>query len=528
MRAAVFAVKIALGLLLLADGSLHAENWRMYGRDLHHSFSNPDSAINPDNIAKLQSLDAMAWTFQTGDAVSASPTVVRGVVYVGSWDGYFYALDANSGSLKWKYRVACQYTVLPIPKHCLPPFFPPPSRTKTDGGIITSSAAVANIFTAAGIKPIVYFGAGKTLYALNADSGTLLWKRVICGKPNLPDFACIYNFLDPTRIFSSPTVLGDLVFVGHTVDGVNGYSGGFEAIDAATGKIRWRFELDPGGNNRGCGSVWSSAAVDETAQPPLVFFGTGDCHEDATPPYHEAVIALEAGSGKGKLRWVYRPRNTDTCDFDFGASPNIIDLGKSRFVGIGGKDGTYYLLNSLTGPLTGNKPVWQRNVVFGGFDGGFFGGAAFDGQHLFSATGLGDGSPFTLTGLCSPGNARDTFLQEPSMHALNAADGSILWEKPQNPGEKPNHSFGATSLGGANSLGRRVVFSGLVGPVPTLGLFVPSGLNAFDAADGTLLATLPMPGSVNSAATPVGNMLFVTSGNSYDGKGGVVRAFKLP
>ena len=108
------------------------------------------------------------------------------------------------------------------------------------------------------------------------------------------------------------------------------------------------------------------------------------------------------------------------------------------------------------------------------------------------------------------------------MHALNAADGSILWQQSQ------NHSFGATSLGGANSLGHRVVFSGLVGPVPTLGLKVPSGVNAFDAADGTLLATLPMPGSVNSAATPVGEMLFVTSGNTYDGTGGVVRAFKLP
>ena len=116
------------------------------------------------------------------------------------------------------------------------------------------------------------------------------------------------------------------------------------------------------------------------------------------------------------------------------------------------------------------------------------------------------------------------------MHALNAADGSILWEKPQNPSEQPNHSFGATSLGGPNSLGHRVVFSGLliVGPVPTINLFVPPALNAFDAADGTLLATLPMPGSVNSAATPVGKMLFITSGNSFDGTGGVVRAFKLP
>ena len=109
------------------------------------------------------------------------------------------------------------------------------------------------------------------------------------------------------------------------------------------------------------------------------------------------------------------------------------------------------------------------------------------------------------------------------MHALNVdpsipADHRILWEQSE------NHSFGATSLGGANSLGHRVVFSGLVGPVP---IIEPPALKAYDAADGTLLATLPMPGSVNSAATPVGDMLFVTSGNSFDGKGGVVRAFKL-
>jgi glucose dehydrogenase len=80
MRAAVFAAKIALGLLLLAGGSLHAEEWPMYGRDLHHS--NPDSAINPGNVAKLQPPAAPAWTFQTGDAVSASPTVVGNRSYV--------------------------------------------------------------------------------------------------------------------------------------------------------------------------------------------------------------------------------------------------------------------------------------------------------------------------------------------------------------------------------------------------------------------------------------------------------------
>jgi glucose dehydrogenase len=330
MRRAGSVANIALSLFALGSMSLHAEDWPMYGQNLSHTFSNPDSKINPSNVANLR----RAWTFPTGDAVSASPTVVEGVVYVGSWDGHFYALDATMGTLKWKFKVDSQYTVLPIPPHCLPRGFPQPPRKTTDGGIITSSAAV--------IHGVVYFG-GKTLYALNARDGSLRWKRVICGNPDF--FACAFDPLDPTRIFSSPAVFGGLVFVGHTADGFNHYRGGFEAIDAANGKQRWRFETDPrlnsqgqvvGVYNRGCGSVWSSAAIDTNTR--LVFFGTSDCHGDATPPYHEAVIALDAG---GHLKWKFRPRETDTCDLDFGASPNLIDFGNGRFVGIGGKDGIY-------------------------------------------------------------------------------------------------------------------------------------------------------------------------------------------
>ena len=103
MRAAVFAAKIALPLLLLAGGGLHAEGWPMYGRDLKHSFSNPDSRITPLNVWALTEV----WFHPTGDVVSASPAVVGSAVYVGSWDGYFYALDAQSGRQNWAFKVDC-------------------------------------------------------------------------------------------------------------------------------------------------------------------------------------------------------------------------------------------------------------------------------------------------------------------------------------------------------------------------------------------------------------------------------------
>jgi len=97
------------GLLTLGSGDLRGQedptrslrDWPMYGRDLRHSFSNPHSLINPTNVATLKT----AWHFKTQDVVSASPAVVDGVVFVGSWDGHFYAIDATEGSLIWKFQV---------------------------------------------------------------------------------------------------------------------------------------------------------------------------------------------------------------------------------------------------------------------------------------------------------------------------------------------------------------------------------------------------------------------------------------
>jgi hypothetical protein len=234
----------------------------------------------------------------------------------------------------------------------------------------------------------------------------------------------------------------------------------------------------------------------------LVFFGTGDCDRDPTPPYHEAVVALDADNGL--LVSLFRPRDLlNGCDQDFGASPNLISSGGRRYVGEGGKDGTYYLLERSNLSL-----VWARNVVFGGSAGGFF-GASFDGRRIYAATSLGDGNIATQTGLCNPSNPRDTFLQEPSMHAFAAGDGSVLWEEMHNQSSAPT------------STANGVIFSGLIG-------IAGFGLNAYDAATGRLLAQLPMQGSVNSAATPLGKHLFVTAGTSVDGTGSGVFAFALP
>src|SRR5437667_229650 len=359
---------LGLALLLSAPAAARAEDWPMYGRDLKHSFTNSAALINASNVTTL----LPAWTFLTGDAVSASPAIVNGVVYVGAWDGFFYALDANtsspSGAMIWKFQVDCQSAIV--------------------------------------------------------------------------------------------------------------------ALDAKTGKIRRRFEVDPmldpdgkplrgPGRNRGCGGIWSSGAVDERKR--LVFFGTADCGADAPPPYHEAILGLRTGSLRAK--WAYRPRAGDTCDFDFGASANVIDLGGNSWLGVGGKDGTYYILNRLT-KNRGGELVWRSNVVFGGYSGGFIGSTAFDGQRVYGGTAFGElGNP---NGVCDPSDPRDTAQQQPTMHAFDPVARSVPWEQ----------NGGASSAASAVSGSPAVVFNGT--------LFPPS-LRAFDAATGTPLQSFTFPGSVNSS-----------------------------
>ena len=89
--------------------------------------------------------ETVSWKFQTGDVVHASPAISDGMLFVGSWDSYFYALDAATGKEKWKFKTGEDHEIY------------------NQVGI-QSSAAVAD--------GIVYFGCrDSNLYALDARHG---------------------------------------------------------------------------------------------------------------------------------------------------------------------------------------------------------------------------------------------------------------------------------------------------------------------------------------------------------------------
>ncbi|HJZ94094.1 MAG TPA: PQQ-binding-like beta-propeller repeat protein [Gemmataceae bacterium] len=55
---------------------------------------------------KLPDKLAVRWEFKTKDTIEATPIIVDGVVYIGSYDKAFYAIDLKTGLEKWKAQLS--------------------------------------------------------------------------------------------------------------------------------------------------------------------------------------------------------------------------------------------------------------------------------------------------------------------------------------------------------------------------------------------------------------------------------------
>lgn len=201
---------------------------------------------------------ALRWKYQTGDVVHASPAFAGGVVYVGSWDSYFYALDARTGALKWRFHAGEDPDI------------------HNQVGFQSSAAVVGGV---------VYVGCrDSNLYALDAASGAERWRfstsaswvisspAVTGGKVIFATSdSSLYHVVDATTgksvlqsqdkafMFSSPSVAGDVVFIGVL-------NGTLAARDLASGNVLWTFETEASKANNG----WVLTA-DRRFNNPMLF-----------------------------------------------------------------------------------------------------------------------------------------------------------------------------------------------------------------------------------------------------------------
>src|SRR6266700_5111927 len=114
-----------------------------------------------------RSLDgAEKWKFKTDGRVPSTPAVANGAVFFLSYDSNFYAVDAASGALKWKFATGGERRFAAKHLHGMEPA----GETMPDPfDFFLSSPAVAG--------GIVFFGSSDTnVYALDAANGALKWK----------------------------------------------------------------------------------------------------------------------------------------------------------------------------------------------------------------------------------------------------------------------------------------------------------------------------------------------------------------
>jgi outer membrane protein assembly factor BamB len=129
------------------------------------------------------------WRIEHNDMFTA-PAVANGLIYVGNFDGYFYAFDQKNGAEKWKFQ---------------------------SGGIFWAGPAVEG--------DIVYAGNDDLVYALNAQTGEQLWKFQMAGKA-----------------VSEPMLSDGVLYVSDSAHEFPRGPRHLYALDASSGELLWTFE----------------------------------------------------------------------------------------------------------------------------------------------------------------------------------------------------------------------------------------------------------------------------------------------
>jgi eukaryotic-like serine/threonine-protein kinase len=200
------------------------------------------------------------WKFKTEARIVSSPAVAKGTVFFNSYDGNFYAVDTASGKLKWKFATPGEHRFTARHLHGSLPAgeaMPDPFDVYLSSPVIWNSS--------------VYFGSGDgNIYALSADTGKQVWK-----------------FQTGDVVHASPAIADGVLYIGS-------WDSFFYALDAATGKEKWRFKTGEDADTHNQVGIQSSAAVANGT----VFFGCRDSN----------FYALDAATGSKK--WAFNNKGS--------------------------------------------------------------------------------------------------------------------------------------------------------------------------------------------------------------------------
>jgi alcohol dehydrogenase (cytochrome c) len=199
------------------------------------------------------------------------------------------------------------------------------------------------------------------VFALDAKTGKQLW-LVKAGDPTQGEF-----------FSSAPIAWNGLLFIG-AAGGDWGIRGYVLALDAKTGREKWRFYTIPMGNEPGAdtwqkpetaahggAAMWTSYTLDTTTGE--LFVPTGNPAPDYSPDwrpganlYADSLVVLDALTGQ--LKWYHQFVSNDGLDYDFGAAPALYSGGDgARLLAAGSKDGNLYGIDRSTQQVLFKTPV---------------------------------------------------------------------------------------------------------------------------------------------------------------------------
>jgi len=360
---------------------------------------------NPEHTGVYESigvpqLKKVKWKFHAGGPVVSSAAVADGTAYVGSNDHHLYAIDVESGAVRWKFDAAGRVASSPAVSGALVYFASYDSnfyavdaasgrlrwKFQTAGerrfagkhlhGAEPAGETMPDPFDVYLSSPIVvdrrvYFGSGDGhVYALDAATGKLDWK-----------------FKTGDVVHASPAVSGATVYVGS-------WDSYFYALDAATGKERWRFKTGEDHETYNQVGIQSSAAVVDG----VVYFGCRDSN----------LYALDAKSGQKK--WAFNNKGSWVI-----TSPAVVG-GRVYFAT--SDSSVFYALDAKSGAV-------QFSLKFKGWP--FFSSPAVAGDTLY----IGSHEGKLLAVDLRSGKVAWTFQTEGSMKngaAYTKADGSPNYE----------------------------------------------------------------------------------------------------
>jgi polyvinyl alcohol dehydrogenase (cytochrome) len=414
----------------------------------------------PAQTAGLSSTDVpnlkLKWAFAYPGAIRArsQPAIGWGTIFVGGHDGTIYAFDLATGCVRWSARVSAE----------------------------VRTAIVADAQTHR-----LYFGdiLGRA-YALDARTGSVLWKRKIDDHPN-------------ATITGTPSLAAGMLFVPVSSLEVTSaadpkyacctFRGKVVALDPASGAEKWttytvtQTPRPLGKTQAGTAimgpsgaPVWNSPTYDPKRK--LLYFGSGENYSTPADSNSDAVIAVDARTGKRK--WTAQLTRGDAwnvgcmmqnpnCpkehgpDLDVAASPLLISDGARDIIVAGQKSGVAFGIDPNTG-----KVLWQRRLGHGGTQGGVHFGMAADGTRVFV--------PINDMADTHDGRKYDPRMSGAGLHAIDAFTGQVLWsaKAPDNCGNRPNCDPGISA---AVTAMPGVVFAG----------HLDGQFRAYDSSNGKVL-----------------------------------------